>query len=131
MSKVIVFENGGGVTVLHPAAEEDLPPVAAGQALSWVARKDVPQGVTFWFVDLSSIPEDRTFRQAWELDQAALGDPDGHGDPEGIEKEYQAYVAAVEKELADRMAAIEEERARAKADGEAFYAERNQEEGEQ
>lgn len=131
MSKVIVFDNGHGVTVLHPAAEEHLPPVAAGQGLTWVGRKDSPQGVPFWIVDLSSIPEDRTFREAWELDQSSLGEPDGHGDPDGVAKEYQAHLAAMEKESADRVAAIEAERARAAEEGQAFDTERNQQEGEQ
>lgn len=32
----------------------------------WVAAKDVPAGKPFEIVDVSDIPTDRTFRNAWE-----------------------------------------------------------------
>jgi hypothetical protein len=32
----------------------------------WIAAKDVPAGKPFQIVDVSDIPEDRTFRNAWE-----------------------------------------------------------------
>ena len=32
----------------------------------WIAAKDVPDGKPFQIVDVSDIPEDRTFRNAWE-----------------------------------------------------------------
>lgn len=35
--------------------------------LQWIAAKDVPAGKTFKIVDSSDIPEDRTFRNAWEF----------------------------------------------------------------
>ena len=39
-----------------------------------IALKDVPAGVPFKIVDVSEIPEDRTFRAAWEADTATLTD---------------------------------------------------------
>lgn len=50
------------------------------------AKQAVPVGVPFWMVDASIIPADRTFRDAWELDTAAVGEPSGIGEtykPEG------------------------------------------------
>jgi hypothetical protein len=35
----------------------------------WIAAKDVPAGKPFQIVDVSDIPEDRTFRDAWEFAQ--------------------------------------------------------------
>jgi hypothetical protein len=35
--------------------------------LAWVAAKDVPDGIEYKVVDVSEIPEDRTFRNAWEM----------------------------------------------------------------
>lgn len=35
--------------------------------LQWIAAKDVPAGKPFKIVDVSDIPEDRTFRNAWEF----------------------------------------------------------------
>ena len=42
-----------------------------------VALKDVPASVPFKIVDVSEIPEDRTFRAAWEADPATLTDGTG------------------------------------------------------
>jgi hypothetical protein len=34
--------------------------------IEWIANKDVPSGKPFKIVAVSNIPEDRTFRNAWE-----------------------------------------------------------------
>jgi hypothetical protein len=34
--------------------------------LAWVAAKDVPAGKEFQIIDVSDVPADRTFRNAWE-----------------------------------------------------------------
>jgi len=34
--------------------------------IKWVANKDVPAGKPFKIVDVTDIPTDRTFRDAWE-----------------------------------------------------------------
>jgi len=41
-----------------------------------VALKDVPAGVAYKIVDISVIPTDRTYRNAWEVD---MSNPDGYG----------------------------------------------------
>ena len=41
-----------------------------------IAKKDVPTGVAYKIVDTLTIPEDRTFRGAWEAD---ITEPDGVG----------------------------------------------------
>ena len=41
-----------------------------------VALKDVPAGVAYKIVDVSVIPTDRTYRNAWEAD---MTNPDGYG----------------------------------------------------
>lgn len=65
MNQRIVYPNpDGGVAVIIPApewlAEE-------GNSIEKLAEKDVPQGVEYKIVDASDIPEDRTFRAAWEF----------------------------------------------------------------
>ena len=49
----------GGVAIIIPAPD-------CGLTIEQIAAKDVPAGVPFSIVDVSSIPSDRTFRNAWE-----------------------------------------------------------------
>ena len=67
---LIVYKNGDGVVLISPVPELDVLEVA---------EKDVPVGVAFWIVEKSFLPTDRTYRDAWELDVAAMGEPDGFG----------------------------------------------------
>jgi hypothetical protein len=57
---VIYPTDDGGVAVIVPAAE-------CGLSIEAIAAKDVPAGKPFKIVDVSDIPEDRTFRAAWEF----------------------------------------------------------------
>lgn len=58
-SRIIYPTPEGGVAVIIPAAE-------CGLTIEEIAAKDVPAGKPFKIVDASDIPEDRTFRNAWE-----------------------------------------------------------------
>ena len=59
MNQRIIFPNDeGGVSVIIPTD--------CGLTLEEIAAKDVPAGKPFEIVDVSDIPEDRTFRNAWE-----------------------------------------------------------------
>ncbi len=58
-SRIIYPTDDGGVAVIIPAAE-------CGLSIDAIAAKDVPAGKPFKIVDVSDIPEDRTFRAAWE-----------------------------------------------------------------
>ena len=46
--------------------------------LEKILEKDVPAGLPYWLVEDSIIPESRTFRLAWEIDES-FGEPDGFG----------------------------------------------------
>ena len=60
MNSRIIFPNDeGGVSVIVPAPE-------CGLSIEEIAAKDVPAGKPYKIVDVSDIPEDRTFRAAWE-----------------------------------------------------------------
>lgn len=68
MDKRIVFKtDNGGVAIVIPTG--DLP-------IEQVALKDVPAGAPFKIVSVEDIPQDRTFRGAWEMD---FSEPDGFG----------------------------------------------------
>lgn len=57
--RIIYPTDDGGVAVIIPAAE-------CGLTIEEIAAKDVPAGKPFKIVDASDIPDDRTFRNAWE-----------------------------------------------------------------
>jgi hypothetical protein len=60
MTQRIIFpSDDGGVSVIIPAPE-------SGLTIQQIAEKDVPAGKPFKIVDVSDIPTDRTFRNAWE-----------------------------------------------------------------
>lgn len=68
MNKRIIYPTeNGGVAIIIPTGELPIEEVAA---------KDVPAGKPYKIVDVSDIPEDRTFRNAWEAD---IETPDGIG----------------------------------------------------
>ena len=60
MDKRIIYPNDdGGVSIIVPAEE-------CGLTIEEIAAKDVPAGKSYKIVDVSEIPSDRTFRNAWE-----------------------------------------------------------------
>lgn len=52
--RIIYKTEDGGVAVIIPAVSVEL------------AMKDIPEGAQYKVVDVSDIPSDRTFRDAWE-----------------------------------------------------------------
>lgn len=57
--RIIYPTDEGGVAVIVPAVE-------CGLTIEEIAAKDVPAGKPYKIVDVSEIPSDRTFRNAWE-----------------------------------------------------------------
>jgi hypothetical protein len=57
--RIIYPTDDGGVAVIIPAPE-------CGLTVEEIATKDVPQGKPYKIVDVSDIPTDREFRNAWE-----------------------------------------------------------------
>ncbi len=68
MKERIIYQNEeGGVSILTPASN-------CGLTLEQIAKKDVPAGKPYKIVDSSEIPSDRTFRNAWIVDESTLTD---------------------------------------------------------
>jgi hypothetical protein len=65
--KRIIYKDGDGVAIVCPS------PKWSG-TMDELAKKDVPTGKKYKIVDTSSILSDRTFRNAWEVDEAQLTD---------------------------------------------------------
>jgi hypothetical protein len=58
MNKRIVYQNDeGGISIIVPAD--------CGLTIEEIAAKDVPASKAYNIVDVSEIPTDRTFRNAW------------------------------------------------------------------
>lgn len=57
-SRIIYPTDEGGVAIIIPAN--------CGMTIEEIAAKDVPAGKPYKIVDVSEIPSDRTFRNAWE-----------------------------------------------------------------
>ena len=65
MNQRIIYPNDdGGVSILIPT-----PEYLAENTIEELAAKDVPAGKPYQIVDVSEIPEDRTFRDAWEYQE--------------------------------------------------------------
>ena len=59
-NKRILYQvEDGGVVVIIPADN-------CGLTVEEIATKDVPSGRPYKIVDVSEVPSDRTFRNAWE-----------------------------------------------------------------
>jgi hypothetical protein len=56
--RIIYPSDDGGVAVIVPAPD-------CGLTIQQIAEKDVPAGKPYQIVDVSEVPSDRTFRNAW------------------------------------------------------------------
>ena len=67
MDKRIIYKNkDGSIGIIVPAN--------CGLTVEQIARKDVPTGLSYKIVNASDISSDRTFRNAWTIDDAELTD---------------------------------------------------------
>lgn len=67
MKRIIYQNDDNSISILTPAPECPL-------TIEEIAAKDVPTGKKYKIVDINEIPEDRTFRNAWEIDESELTD---------------------------------------------------------
>jgi hypothetical protein len=104
MTKRIIYQTDqGGVAIIIPSGE---------LSLEEVARKDVPAGVQFKIIDTTEVPDDRTFRSAWEADMTSPHGV-GIGQQAWFIEQYQAEIAAINAEqmparLPDSQQTVEE-----------------------
>lgn len=75
MAKVFIYKLlKGNVSVSYPTDE-----ALELMTLEQIATKDTPLGRPFWIVENDDLPHGEGFFDAWELDDDALGEPDGYG----------------------------------------------------
>ena len=64
MKRIIYPTDDSGVAIVIPA-----PEALETMTIEEIAAKDVPEGKPYKIVDVSDIPSDRTFRNAWEYSE--------------------------------------------------------------
>ena len=68
MNKRIIYKNtDGSISIIVPITD-------SGFTVEQIAKKDVPAGLKYKIVNVSEISSDRTFRDAWTIDEAELTD---------------------------------------------------------
>jgi len=67
--RIIYTNENGGVSVIYPT-----PEALDAHTIAEIAIKDVPAGKPYKIIDASEIPTDRTFRNAWTVNEANLTD---------------------------------------------------------
>ena len=66
--KRIIYKNtDGSISIIVPITD-------SGFTVEQIAKKDVPAGLKYKIVNVSEISSDRTFRDAWTIDEAELTD---------------------------------------------------------
>jgi hypothetical protein len=69
MNRIIYKTDEGGVAVIIPSDE-----ALQSHTIEEIAEKDIPAGKAFKIVSVDDIPSDRTFRNAWTVNEADLTD---------------------------------------------------------
>ena len=80
MDKRILYKQENGVVAV-------VIPADCGLTVDQIAKKDVPTGFKYKIVDVSDVPSDRTFREAWTIDDSELTDGVGEEKKEEEKKE--------------------------------------------
>ena len=78
--RIIYKRKNGVVSIIVPA-----PDALESMTIEEIAKKDVPTNYKYKIVDVSEISSDRTFRDAWIIDDSEL--TDGTGANHGISEE--------------------------------------------
>jgi len=77
MSKIIYLQENGVVAIISPLFNDINPATNKIYTIEEIAKKDVPTGKKYKIVEDSDISSDRSFRDAWTVDEADLTDEVG------------------------------------------------------
>ena len=67
-TKRIIYKNDDGLACIV------IPCINESRTIDEIAKKDVPTGKKYKIVDVSGISSDRSFRDAWTVDESDLTD---------------------------------------------------------
>ncbi len=74
MTKIIYRQDNGVVAIITPILNEINPNTGECWTIDEIAAKDVPTGKKYKKIEDSDIPADRSFRDAWTVDESDLTD---------------------------------------------------------
>ena len=74
MSKIVYQQDNGVVAIITPVLTEINPSTGVAWTIDEIAAKDVPTGKKYKIIEDSDIPTDRSFRNAWYVDESDLTD---------------------------------------------------------
>jgi hypothetical protein len=78
---IIYIQDNGNLAIMSPA-----PECLEKYSIKEIADKDVPSGKHYKIIDENYFPEDRTFMDAWEVDESELTDGVGADRTEFLEQ---------------------------------------------
>ena len=74
MSKIVYKQDDGVIAIVMPNLKEINPATGVVFTIEEIAKKDVPTGKKYKIIDDSDVPTDRSFRNAWTVDESNLTD---------------------------------------------------------
>ncbi len=72
--KIVYKQDNGIVAVINPNPNEINPATGEVWTTEEIAKKSVPTGYKYKIVDDSDVSTDRSFRDAWTVDESDLTD---------------------------------------------------------
>ena len=72
--RILFKQDDGTVAIIVPILTEINPDTDEPYTIEEIAAKDVPSGYKYKIVEDSDVPTDRSFRNAWTVDEADLTD---------------------------------------------------------
>ena len=75
--RIVYKEDNGSVCIVVPVMTEINPATSQTFTINEIAAKDVPTGKKYKIIEDSDVPTDRSFRDAWTVDESDLTDGEG------------------------------------------------------
>jgi len=72
--RILFRQDSGVVAIMSPILKDINPVTGKVFTVEEIAKKDVPKGYKYKIVEDSDVPTDRSFRDAWTVDESDLTD---------------------------------------------------------
>tara|TARA_R100000315_G_C5192302_1_gene112246 strand:- start:256 stop:504 length:249 start_codon:yes stop_codon:yes gene_type:complete len=74
LMRIVYKDDNGGVSIVIPVLTATNPTTGKPFTIDEVAAKDVPTGKKYKKIEDSDVSNDRSFRNAWTVDESDLTD---------------------------------------------------------